>query len=58
MSALTTRQRDLLNELLNSENTTSAETLANSIGITPRQVKYDLKAVSQWLSFRGVSLEL
>lgn len=58
MSALTTRQRDLLIELLHSEAPIGAEALAETIGLTSRQVKYDLKGVKQWLSIRGVDLKI
>jgi mannitol operon transcriptional antiterminator len=57
MLALTTRQRDLLIALLNSEAPIGAEELAARLDLTPRQVKYDLKGISQWLSFRDVNLE-
>ena len=57
MLALTTRQRDLLSALLNSEAPIGAEELAARLDLTPRQVKYDLKGISQWLSFRNVNLE-
>ena len=43
MTALTTRQRDLLQLLLNSNVPQGAAKLAEQMQLTPRQVNYDLK---------------
>lgn len=54
MSALTTRQRDLLKVLLKSNAPLGAEDLAVQMSLTPRQVSYGLKGVRHWLTERGI----
>ncbi len=56
MPALTTRQRDLLNLLLDANAPLGAADLASQMQLTPRQVSYDLKGVRQWLAKHNVSL--
>jgi mannitol operon transcriptional antiterminator len=56
MSNLTTRQRDLLQILLNSEAPISAAEMAEPLQLTARQVNYDLKGLKVWLARREVSL--
>ena len=58
MIALTTRQRDLLNELLANAGPVSAEDLASRLDLTARQVKYDLKGIHQWLIYHDILLEV
>lgn len=54
MTALTTRQRDLLNALLNAEVPLCADDLAAPLQLTSRQVKYGLRGIKQWLSQRNI----
>jgi len=58
MIALTTRQRDVLNELLANGGPVSAEDLASRLDLTARQVKYDLKGIHQWLTYHEINLEV
>jgi len=58
MTALTTRQRDLLKALLNRNLKTDAEGLASEMRLTARQVNYGLKGVKSWLMERGVEIEI
>ncbi len=56
MTALTTRQRDLLHLLLNSKVPLGAAKLASQMQLTPRQVNYDLKGLKKWLANQNVLL--
>lgn len=56
MTALTTRQRDLLHLLLNSNVPLGAAKLAAQMQLTPRQVNYDLKGLKKWLSHQNITL--
>ena len=56
MTALTTRQRDLLKALLKSNAPLGAEDLAVQLRLTPRQVSYGLKGVRHWLNAREIEL--
>jgi mannitol operon transcriptional antiterminator len=56
MTALTTRQRDLLKVLLKSNAPLGAEDLAMRLRLTPRQVSYGLKGVRHWLNLREIDL--
>ncbi len=56
MTALTTRQRDLLHLLLNSDVPLGAAKLASQMQLTPRQVNYDLKGLKKWLANQNVLL--
>ncbi len=58
MTALTTRQRDLLKVLLNSSSPMGAEDLAAQMRLTPRQVSYGLKGVKHWLTERNVEIAI
>ena len=58
MTALTTRQRDLLKVLLKANAPTAAEDLAAKTRLTPRQVNYGLKGVKHWLLPHNVELEI
>ncbi len=58
MSALTTRQRDLLHRLLNSNTPLGASQLATQMELTPRQVNYGLKGLKQWLARRSIDLKI
>lgn len=57
MSALTTRQRDLLQHLLDADGPLASATLAERMNLTPRQVSYGLKGLEHWLSRRDVQLK-
>jgi transcriptional antiterminator len=56
MSALTTRQRDLLTLLLESSDPLVAASMAERLQITPRQVNYGLKGLREWLAQRDIQL--
>lgn len=56
MTALTTRQRDLLQHLLKAEGPLASAVLAERMDLTPRQVNYGLKGLRQWLARRDVRL--
>ena len=58
MSALSTRQRDLLKVLLNTSAPIGAEDLAAQMRLTPRQVSYGLKGVRHWLAQRNIVLNV
>ncbi|MGV8024999.1 MAG: BglG family transcription antiterminator [Anaerolineaceae bacterium] len=57
MVPLTTRQRDILRVLLNSDKPIRTCDLAAEIQLTPRQVNYSMKGVKSWLSRKNVILE-
>lgn len=56
MTALTTRQRDLLHHLLEAEGPLASAVLAERMDLTPRQVSYGLKGLQHWLARRDVRL--
>jgi len=56
MTALTTRQRDLLHLLLNTSVPLGAARLASQMHLTPRQVNYDLKGLKKWLANKDITL--
>ena len=56
MPALTTRQRDLLRILLESDKPLGAADMADELQLTPRQVNYGLKGLRGWLAQRDVVL--
>ena len=58
MISLTTRQRDLLRHLLESEDTLVIADLAGQMGLSARQVNYGLKGVRSWLEQRGIPLRI
>lgn len=58
MVTLTTRQRDLLQLLLQSEAPLGAADIAYQLQITPRQVNYGLKGMEGWLQQYGVDLKV
>ncbi|MEM9774973.1 MAG: helix-turn-helix domain-containing protein [Chloroflexota bacterium] len=58
MISLTTRQRDLLRYLLDSEETLIVADLASRMGLSSRQVNYGLKGVRTWLEQRGIPLRI
>ena len=58
MTALTTRQRDMLHLLLESSAPLGAADLAERMQLTPRQVNYGLKGLRSWLAQRNVNLEV
>ncbi|MBW6465095.1 MAG: PRD domain-containing protein [Brevefilum sp.] len=57
MTALTTRQRDMLTALLDAEAPITADDLAVTLNLTTRQVNYGLKGIKQWLTSRDIHLE-
>ena len=58
MTALTTRQRDLLKAIMIADAPMGADELARKLNLTPRQVYYGLKGVEQWLHLRDIQLEI
>ncbi len=58
MSTLTTRQRDLLQQLLSSNEPLSASQLADEVDLTARQVNYDLKGLKGWLAQHDIPLRV
>ena len=54
--ALTTRQRDLLQILLDAQAPLGAAELAAQMKLTPRQVNYGLNGLKQWLAGRNMRL--
>lgn len=58
MTALTTRQRDLLQLLLRANLPLGAAELATEMQLTPRQVTYDLKGIRHWLNQHDVALKI
>lgn len=56
MTTLTTRQRDLLRLLLESNRPLGAADMAYELQLTPRQVNYGLKGLRTWLARRDVLL--
>lgn len=58
MSALTTRQRDLLRLLLDANAPLVTAAVAQQLQLTSRQVNYSLKGVQRWLKQQGVELAI
>ncbi len=58
MTALTTRQRDLLQILLDTDHPLGTADLASRMSLTPRQVNYGLKGLKSWLEQRDVTLKV
>lgn len=53
---LTERQKFILNDLMNEENSITAKSLAKKHGISVRTVRYDLDSIDYWLKEKGTSL--
>lgn len=58
MTSLTTRQRDLLQHLLDNKSPVIVSDLAQQCELSPRQVTYSLKGVRTWLRARDVALKI
>ncbi|MFU8826230.1 MAG: BglG family transcription antiterminator [Brevefilum sp.] len=58
MSALTTRQRDLLSALIDADAPIKADNLATELNLTIRQVTYALKGIKQWLKQHEIDLDI
>jgi mannitol operon transcriptional antiterminator len=58
MTALTTRQRDILHLLLTAQGPLPAASLAEQVQLSLRQVHYDLKGLKVWLAQRDMLLEI
>lgn len=58
MTALTTRQRDMLAELIKANAPMGADDLALDLHLTPREVNYGLKGIKQWLLYRDIELDV
>lgn len=57
MVALTTRQRDILRILLNTDEPIRTSDLADEIHLTARQVSYNMRGVKTWLKRENVMLQ-
>lgn len=57
MVSLTTRQRNLLRYLLNTSSAVVIADIGHDIGLTSRQVSYNLKPVKRWLAQHSVTLK-
>jgi mannitol operon transcriptional antiterminator len=55
MTALTTRQRDILRLLLDAQAPLAAGELAQKMHLTPRQVSYGLRGLKQWLAQQALA---
>jgi hypothetical protein len=55
---LTTRQRDILQLLLDADRPLAAADLAKAMHLTPRQVSYGLQGLKQWLAQRQLAFKL
>ncbi|MBE2222357.1 MAG: PRD domain-containing protein [Anaerolineae bacterium] len=58
MTALTTRQRDILQLLVESNEPLGSADLAGEMDLTSRQVNYGLKGLRAWLEQRDVTLKV
>jgi mannitol operon transcriptional antiterminator len=58
MTALTTRQRDLLQLLLAAHAPLAAAEMAEQMHLTPRQVSYGLKGLKRWLAQKEITLDV
>ncbi len=58
MASLTTRQRDILQLLVNSNEPLGSADLAKQMELTSRQVNYGLKGLRVWLEQRDVTLKV
>ena len=58
MTSLTTRQRDLVQVLVETDTPITVATIAQKLQLTPRQVSYGLKGVHSWLSQFDVTLSI
>ena len=58
MSVLTTRQRDLLTMLINSDAPKGIDELAEDLNLTPREVNYGLRGIKQWLQSNDIEFEI
>ena len=56
MAHITTRQRDLIQILINSENVIGISTIADQMGLSARQVQYDLVQIRHWLKSKNTEL--
>lgn len=58
MTVLTTRQRDLLKLLLDADAPMGTADIAERLKLSPRQVQYDLRPLTQWLAQKQVLLRV
>lgn len=58
MAALTTRQRDILQHLLEATSPLATADLAQKMHLTPRQVNYGLKGLEKWLARQNAALNV
>lgn len=58
MVSLTTRQRDLLQFLLKAETAVVTADVGRQVGLTPRQVSYNLKPIKLWLAEHDAYLDM
>jgi len=58
MTALTTRQRDILRILLDTDTPLGTAEIASRMNISARQVNYSLKGVKTWLAQQRIQLKV
>lgn len=58
MTALTTRQRDMLNIIIRANDPIRVEDLAEDLDLSPREITYGLKGIKQWLSSNNIDLQV
>jgi mannitol operon transcriptional antiterminator len=58
MTSLTTRQRDLLQFLLTTETAIGTADMGRQLGLSARQVSYNLKTIKFWLARRNAMLKV
>jgi mannitol operon transcriptional antiterminator len=58
MTALTTRQRDILRILLDTDTPLGTAEIASQMNISARQVNYSLKGVKTWLAQQKIQLKV
>ncbi len=58
MASLTTRQRDLLSFLLTTEKAVSTAEMGRQLGLSARQVSYNLKTIKSWLTRHEAVLQI
>lgn len=58
MPSLTTRQRDILHILLETNQPLGAAEIADQMSLSPRQVNYSLRGVKSWLAHRDIKLQI
>jgi mannitol operon transcriptional antiterminator len=58
MTHITTRQRDLIQILTNADSVLGISTIADQMGLSARQVQYDLVQIKHWLQSKNMELTM